>query len=141
MVDELRRKREQKDIADAQRDARNLVEAVTKSGGSQMLLDALARAEKHLAELIANQMPEADDDLLEESEVRSWLDRFDFDVEEMLRSAEAVDLHELHQALNLTLSYDANEEQVVMGLGPKIRWPSDYAENHRMSNDRVRGGT
>ena len=44
IVDELRRRREQKDIADAQRDARNLVEAVTKSGGSRMLLDALERA-------------------------------------------------------------------------------------------------
>lgn len=141
IIDELQRRREQKDIADAQRDARNLVEAVTKSGGSQMLLEALAKAEKHLAELIANQTPEAETDLLDEPEVASWLDQFDFDIEEMLRTAEAADLYELHQAMNLTLNYDANDEQVVMSVGPKIRWSPDLAENHRMNSERVRGGT
>lgn len=55
LADELQRKREQREIAETQRDARNLVEAVAKSGGSQMLLDALAKAEARLAELIANQ--------------------------------------------------------------------------------------
>ena len=67
--------------------------------------------EKHLAELIANQTPEAEINLLDEPEVRSWLDRFDFDIEAMLRTAEAADLYELHQALNLTLTYDANENK------------------------------
>ena len=141
LTDELQRKREQRDIADAQRDARNLVEAVAKSGGSQLLLDALAKVEKRLGELIATQTPEDDTLLLNETEVRAWIDGIDFDVAAMLATAEPQDLYEFHQAVGLHLVYNANKNTCEISIGTTTGWPPASAGNHPVNSDRVRGGT
>jgi len=116
------------------------VEAVAKSGGSKLLLDALAKTEKRLGELIASQTPEDDTLLLDEAEVRAWIDGIDFDVAAMLATAEPQDLYEFHQAVGLQLVYNANEKTCQISIGTTTGLSPALAGNHPVNSDRVRGG-
>lgn len=137
----LQRKREQREIAETQRDARNLVEAVTRTGGSQVLLDALAKTEARLMELIANQTPENYRELLDKSQVRARLNRIDFDVAAMLATDDRQDLYNFHHAIGLQLVLNATTKTCEISIGTNTGWLPDSAGSHPVNSDRVRGGT